>query len=59
MKREAPETLRYAFHGTEDEEREVILAVLARARGNKSCAAREMGMARNTLRQKLRKYGLE
>jgi len=51
--------MRYAFLGTEDEEREVIQLALARVRGNRSQAARELGMARNTLRQKLRKYGLQ
>jgi DNA-binding NtrC family response regulator len=51
--------MRYAFLGTEDEEREVIRLALARVQGNRSQAARELGMARNTLRQKLRKYGLQ
>jgi DNA-binding NtrC family response regulator len=50
--------VRYAFPGTEQEERETIRAVLAGARGNKSLAARRLGMARNTLRSKLKKYGL-
>jgi two-component system response regulator AtoC len=50
---------RYAFSGTADEEREIILSALAKARGNKSRAARELGMARNTLRQRLQKYRLE
>ena len=53
-----PEAQRYAFLGSEDEEREAIRSALDRARGNKSRAARELGMARNTLRQKLRKYAL-
>ena len=55
----APEPRRYAFRGDGVEEREVIRVALTRARGNKSLAARELGMARNTLRQKLRKYRLE
>jgi DNA-binding NtrC family response regulator len=54
-----PEAHRYTFLGSEDEERETIRSALARSRGNKSRAARELGMARNTLRQKLRKYSLE
>ena len=49
---------RYAFQGTEEEELEAIRKALAEARGNKSRAARELGMARNTLRRKLRRYGL-
>jgi len=55
----AVERMRYTFFGTEDEEREVIRMALSRVRGNKSRAARELGMARNTLRQKLRRYGLQ
>jgi DNA-binding NtrC family response regulator len=58
-KEEAPGIRRYAFFGSEDEEREVIRSALTRVRGNKSRAARELGMARNTLRQKLRKYGFQ
>jgi DNA-binding NtrC family response regulator len=54
----AQETGRYAFRGNEDEEREEIRSALTRVRGNKSRAARELGMARNTLRQRIRKYGL-
>ncbi|MFH1765685.1 MAG: helix-turn-helix domain-containing protein [Gemmatimonadota bacterium] len=54
----ALETGRYTFRGNEDEEREEIRSALTRVRGNKSRAARELGMARNTLRQKIRKYGL-
>jgi DNA-binding NtrC family response regulator len=50
---------RYAFLGTEDQEREAIRSALARAGGNKSRAARELGMARNTLRAKIRAYGLQ
>ncbi|MBT8398121.1 MAG: sigma-54 dependent transcriptional regulator [Gemmatimonadetes bacterium] len=49
---------RYAFPGTEEEERDMILKALARARGNKSRAARELGMARNTLRQRIQRYRL-
>jgi len=50
---------RYSFLGGEEEERDTIRIALAEARGNKSRVARELGMARNTLRQKLRKYDLE
>ena len=49
---------RYAFGGSDDQEREHIRQVLDRCRGNKSLAARELGMARTTLRSKLRKYGM-
>lgn len=50
---------RYSFSGTPEEEREVIRRALGRNRGNKSRTARELGMARNTLRSKLRGYGLD
>lgn len=50
---------RYTFAGSVDEERECIRAALERCRGNRSRAARELGMARNTLRGKLRKFGLD
>ena len=50
---------RYSFSGTKDEEKESIRLALRRARGNKSQAARAMGMARNTLRMKLKLHGLE
>jgi len=55
--REGPN--RYSFSGTEDEEKELIRSALRGARGNKSRAARELGMARNTLRTKLRFHGLK
>ena len=45
---------RYAFAGSERDERRVILQTLARCRGNKSQAAMELGMSRNTLHNKLR-----
>ncbi len=39
-------------------ERETILRTLEEARGNKSEAARRLGITRRTLHQKLRKYGV-
>jgi transcriptional regulator with GAF, ATPase, and Fis domain len=50
---------RYSFLGSEQEERARILEALIRSRGNKTWAARELGMSRNTLRAKLKKHGLE
>ena len=50
---------RYSFLGSEQEERARILEALIRSRGNKTRAARELGMARNTLRAKLKKHGLD
>ncbi len=41
-----------------EEERVLIRAALARARGNESRAARELGMSRSTLRGKLERYRL-
>lgn len=55
---ETGEGRRYSFPDGEEEERDMIRSVLRACRGNKSQAARELGMARNTLRKKLRKYGL-
>ena len=49
---------RYSFYGSSDEERGHIRAALARCRGNRTLAARELGMARNTLRDRMRRYGL-
>jgi transcriptional regulator of acetoin/glycerol metabolism len=45
---------RYSFYGTEDEERARIEAALRAASGNMTRAARSLGMARNTLRTRLR-----
>jgi two-component system, NtrC family, response regulator HydG len=42
----------------EEVERETILRTLAAASGNKSEAARRLGITRRTLHQKLRKYGM-
>jgi two-component system response regulator HupR/HoxA len=50
---------RYAFLGDAAEERKLIENTLIRCKGNKSRAARELGMARNTLRSRLRRYGLD
>ena len=52
--RYAPRT-RYSHFGTAAEERRRIEDVLQRCHGNKTLAARELGMARNTLREKLRR----
>jgi DNA-binding NtrC family response regulator len=41
-----------------DDERERILAVLARFGGNQTYAARALGIARNTLIARLEKYGI-
>jgi DNA-binding NtrC family response regulator len=43
----------------EDAEREAIRVALDAARGNRSQAARTLGIARSTLLEKLKKYGLE
>ena len=50
---------RYAFHGSPEEERAHVLDALRRCRGNKSRAARELGMSRNTLRSRLEKWAEE
>ncbi|MEK6534075.1 MAG: helix-turn-helix domain-containing protein, partial [Thermodesulfobacteriota bacterium] len=39
-------------------ERETIIRTLAAAGGNKSEAARRLGITRRTLHQKLKKYGM-
>jgi two-component system response regulator HydG len=39
-------------------ERETIIRTLAAADGNKSEAARRLGITRRTLHQKLKKYGM-
>lgn len=54
-----PEARRYSFFGSEEEEREAIRGALVRCRGNRTRAARELGMARNTLRERLRRYEIE
>ena len=50
---------RYSFFGSERDEREAIRRALVRCKGNRTRAARELGMARNTLRQKIRRLRLE
>ena len=54
-----PEPRRYSFFGSEAEESEAIRAALVRCRGNRTKAASELGMSRNTLGEKVRRYGLE
>jgi DNA-binding NtrC family response regulator len=49
---------RYSFYGSEEDERARIRAALARARGNRTRAARELGMSRATLRDRMRRYEL-
>ena len=44
---------RYSFHGSPAEERHHIEEALRRCHGNKTRAARELGMTRNTLRARL------
>ena len=41
-----------------EKEKELIVSVLKKTRGNKSKAAKELGIHRTTLYQKLKKYGL-
>jgi DNA-binding NtrC family response regulator len=53
------ETRRYSFFGSDEDEREAIRAALVRSRGNRTRAAQELGMARNTLAEKLRRHGLD
>ena len=53
------EPRRYSFSGTPDEEREAIRGALRQVRGNRTRAARRLGMARNTLRKKMMDYGLD
>lgn len=55
----APDSGRYSFYGTPEEERAMIEKALARNRGNRTRTARELGMARGTLRKRMRRYGLE
>jgi two-component system, NtrC family, response regulator HydG len=50
---------RYSFHGPPGEERARIEEALRRFRGNKTRAAAALGMGRNTLRLKMRSFGLD
>jgi transcriptional regulator with PAS, ATPase and Fis domain len=49
---------RYSFKGSAVEERELIRRILDDCHGNKSRAARSLGMSRNTLMDKLRRFEL-
>jgi transcriptional regulator with PAS, ATPase and Fis domain len=49
---------RYSFKGSAVEERELIRRMLDDCHGNKSRAARSLGMSRNTLLDKLRRFEL-
>lgn len=54
----ADHSSRYSFLGSGDEEAELILETLRACRGNRTHAARQLGMARSTLRAKMKRYGL-
>jgi two-component system response regulator HupR/HoxA len=49
---------RYSFYGSAADERERIRSALDRCRGNRTRAALELGMSRNTLRARMGRYGL-
>ncbi len=49
---------RYSFEGSNEEECERIREALALNRGNRTRAARMLGMSRATLRGRIRRYGL-
>ena len=49
---------RYSFYGTGDEERDRVRSALAQRRGNRTLAARDLCMSRNTLRQRMKRFGL-
>jgi DNA-binding NtrC family response regulator len=49
---------RYSFYGSEADERERIRSALDRRRGNRTRAALDLGMSRNTLRDRMQRYGL-
>jgi DNA-binding NtrC family response regulator len=60
MPGEPPATRRQGGIPTlEDAEREVISRALLHTRGNKTLAARHLGISRQTLRAKVRKYRIE
>ncbi|MDH4284397.1 MAG: sigma 54-interacting transcriptional regulator [Gallionellaceae bacterium] len=50
---------RYYRGPTADNEKEIILAKLAEAGGNRSIAAEKLGMSRTTLWKRLKQYGIE
>jgi DNA-binding NtrC family response regulator len=50
---------RYSFYGPASQERHRIETVLRECSGNRTRAAARLGMARNTLRAKLRAFGIE
>lgn len=50
---------RYSFFGDRTDERRHILDALRRCHGNKTRAARALGMARNTLRSRMADLGIE
>jgi len=50
---------RYAAPNDPEEERRQLIAALQRAKGNKSKAARLLGMSRSTLYQKLDRHGID
>jgi two-component system response regulator AtoC len=54
----APSLGRYSFMGSHEEEAALIRRTLEACHGNRTRAARELGMARNTLRAKMKIYGL-
>lgn len=54
-----PPNGRYSFYGSPADEKRQIQEALRRCRGNKTQAAAALGMARNTLRLKLRSLGLD
>lgn len=54
-----PPVGRYSFYGDPEDERRHIRETLRRFHGNKTRAAAALGMARNTLRLKIRNLGLE
>jgi DNA-binding NtrC family response regulator len=56
---DSPGSTRYSFGGTAAEERELIGRTLQDCRGNRTLTAKRLGMARSTLRSKLKSYDLE
>jgi len=53
------EDLQLDHQGREEEEKERIKRVLEQVGGNKSLAAKVLGIHRTTLWRKMREYGLE